>query len=115
MELEENTILVFMTDNGTSAGVDFENGILAKGYNAGMKGKKGSMYEGGHRVPFFIRWHGSEITAGKDINELTAHIDILPTFVDMLDLKMPQQVNFDGTSLQSLLYGQTDRLPKSEP
>lgn len=109
--LEENTILIFMTDNGTSAGADFENGKLAKGYNAGMKGKKGSMYEGGHRVPFFIRWQGSNITAGKDIDELTAHIDILPTFVDMLDLKMPQEVNFDGTSIKSLLYGQTDKLP----
>lgn len=110
--LEENTILIFMTDNGTSAGVDFENGKLAKGYNAGMKGKKGSMYEGGHRVPFFIRWKGSDIASGKDVNQLTAHIDIFPTMLDMLDLKMSQEVTFDGASIKTLLYGQTDKMPK---
>ncbi|MEX2592949.1 MAG: arylsulfatase [Anditalea sp.] len=111
--LEENTILVFMADNGTSAGVNFKNrgSEVDKGFNAGMRGKKGSMYEGGHRVPFFIRWPKGNIAAGKDINDLTAHIDILPTFIDMLDLEMPYEVVFDGSSLKSILLGQTDHLP----
>jgi arylsulfatase A-like enzyme len=55
--LEENTILIFMTDNGSSGGcVQDERGFLTQGYSAGMRGKKGSLYDGGHRVPFFMRW-----------------------------------------------------------
>ena len=52
--LAEDTILIFMTDNGSSGGWYPREGV--KGYNAGMRGKKGSYYDGGHRVPFFIRW-----------------------------------------------------------
>jgi arylsulfatase A-like enzyme len=111
--LEENTLLVFMTDNGTSAGVDFkrQGDEVVKGFNAGMRGKKGSMYEGGHRVPFFIRWPKGNIAAGKDIMDLTAHIDVLPTFIDLLELEMPNETVFDGSSLKSVLLGQTDHLP----
>jgi arylsulfatase A-like enzyme len=46
--LAENTILVFLTDNGSTFGESY--------YNAGMRGRKMQLYEGGHRVPFFIRW-----------------------------------------------------------
>src|SRR5690606_30892421 len=46
--LRDNTLLIFMTDNGSAAGATF--------YNAGMRGEKGSNYDGGHRVPCFIRW-----------------------------------------------------------
>ena len=109
--LEENTILIFMTDNGTSAGANFKEERLVQGYNAGMRGKKNSMYEGGHRVPFFIRWPAGNITAGKDIHDLTAHIDVLPTFVDMLNLKTSTEIQFDGSSLKSVLLGEVDHLP----
>jgi len=75
-------------------------------------GQKGSMYKGGHCVPFFIRWKGSQITSGKDINELTAQIDDIPTMVDLLDLIILQQVTFDVTSIKCILYGQTSNFPK---
>lgn len=103
--LEDNTLLVFMTDNGTSAGAKFEDGELAKGYNAGMRGIKGSMYEGGHRVPCFIRWPEGNIAAGKDIADVTAHVDLLPTFIDMLKLKTPTDITFDGKSIKPVLCG----------
>jgi len=98
--LEENTILIFMTDNGTSGS-----------YSGGMRGKKGSEYEGGHRVPCFIRWPSGGLTGGSDIDRLTAHIDLLPTLIEMCGLKEPRGVKFDGDSLVQLLKGQEMNWP----
>jgi len=94
--LEENTILIFMTDNGTSAGMQ-----------GAMRGRKGSEYDGGHRVPFFIRWPGG-LEARGDIDHLAAHVDVLPTLIDLCGVPAPQGVAFDGTSLAPLLRGQGD-------
>jgi len=98
--LEENTILIFTTDNGTASGISRDG---KKGYDGNMRGKKGSEYDGGHRVPFLIRWPDGKIEAGKRIDHLTAHIDILPTLIDLCGLKAPK-VDFDGTSIRELLY-----------
>lgn len=95
LDLADNTILIFTTDNGTSAG--------RSTYNAGLKGGKGSQYDGGHRVPFFIRWPNGDLTGGKDIDELVAHYDLLPTFVDLLDLNFYPKKPLDGKSLKPLL------------
>jgi arylsulfatase A-like enzyme len=100
LDLEENTVLIFMTDNGTSGG-----------HPGGMRGKKGSEYEGGHRVPFFIRWPGGGVEGPGDIGRLSAHIDVLPTLIDLCGLKRPQSVKFDGASLTPLLKGKADRWP----
>lgn len=94
----DNTILVFTTDNGTAGGLSEQGG-----FTAGMRGKKGSQYEGGHRVPFMIRWPDGHIGGGKSVNRLTAHIDIMPTFIDLCNLEAPS-VEFDGTSIRDLLY-----------
>ena len=99
--LDEDTIVIFMTDNGTAIGY---NEMIGAGFNAFMRGFKGSEYDGGHRVPFFIRWPG-HLPAGKDVTPLTAHIDVLPTLVDLCSLKKPDKVAFDGASLRSLLTG----------
>ena len=96
--LEENTILIFMTDNGTSGGDA-----------GGMRGKKGSEYEGGHRVPFFVRWPAGGLTGGKDVGTLSAHIDVLPTLIELCGLKKPKGVKFDGDSLAPLLKGKGKR------
>lgn len=57
LDLRENTIVIFMTDNGSSGGARLnKNSFLTAGYNAGMRGRKGSYYDGGHRGPFFLRW-----------------------------------------------------------
>nr|WKN34559.1 arylsulfatase [Tunicatimonas sp. TK19036] len=93
--LEENTILIFTTDNGTAAG--------RSTFNAGLKGGKGSQYDGGHRVPFFIRWPNGELTGGKDIDQLVAHYDLLPTVVDLLGLQFNATKPLDGKSLKPLL------------
>ncbi len=102
--LAENTILIFMTDNGSGGGVDVDGDhFVVNGHNAGMRGKKNSEYEGGHRVPFFLHWPAGGFTAGHDIPQLTANIDILPTLIELCGLGDWQRQEFDGTSLVSLL------------
>jgi len=90
--LEENTILVFLTDNGSAQNP----------FSAGMRGKKGSQYEGGHRVPCFFYWPAGGLRPQR-VDRLTAHLDLLPTFVDLCSLEMPKPVRFDGVSLRPLL------------
>ena len=106
--LQDNTILIFMTDNGTSAGI--QNGI---GYNASMRGRKSSEYEGGHRVPCFIYWPDGGMVGGRDVEELTAHIDMMPTLMDICGIKKRRGVELDGNNILPLLNGDpSDRLWK---
>lgn len=108
-EMMENTILIFTTDNGTAQGAKIEghrlDGFVVKGYNAGMRGIKASMYEGGHRVPLFIHWEQGGITRGQDIDALTAHYDIFPTLIDLCQLDFSPSTAFDGRSLVPLMKG----------
>ena len=108
LELEQDTILIFMTDNGSSGGWREHEG---RGYNAGMRGAKASYYDGGHRVPFFIRWPAGGLTGGRDIEDMVLHIDLLPTFIDLCGLDAPEGVVFDGRSAAPLLRGEADALP----
>ncbi len=107
--IAENTILIFTTDNGTAAG--FRG---AKGFNAGMRGTKGSLYEGGHRVPCFLRWPKGGLVGPRDVDVLAAHVDMLPTLIDLCRLKRPEGARFDGISLAPLLTGGAERLPQRE-
>ena len=96
--LQDNTILVFMTDNGTG----FGQGL----FNAGMRGIKGSEYDGGHRVPLFLHWPAGDIAGPRTIDELTAHIDLAPTLLDLAGIEARDAQRFDGVSLLRLLQGQ---------
>lgn len=104
-QIAENTILIFMTDNGTSAGIKLDKAgfPIGKGYNAGMRGMKGSAYEGGHRVPFFIHWPKGELAHGKDIGHITSYTDVVPTLLDLCDIEHKVKFPFEGTSLLKLL------------
>ena len=104
--LADNTILIFMTDNGTAAGVNLDrDGFPDAGFNAGMRGKKGSEYNGGHRVPFFIHWKDGNIQSGRDVEQITSYNDVLPTLIDLCGLDGPDVV-YDGTSIAPLLNGE---------
>jgi len=112
--LAENTILVFMTDNGTAAGAGRrrkEPGTW-NGFNAGMRGAKGSEYDGGHRVPLFIRWPGGGIGGGRDVDQLAAHVDVLPTLAELCGLARPDGPPLDGKSLAPLLQGDASDWPE---
>ncbi len=107
--IEENTILIYMTDNGTSAGCSLDNqGFVKEGFNAGMRGMKGWEYDGGHRTPFFLYWKAGGFSEGKNINQLSANIDILPTLIDLCNLDVPEGLNIHGISLKPLMIGETE-------
>lgn len=94
--LEKNTIVIFMTDNGTATGADV--------FNADMRGSKGTPYTGGTRVPCFWYCPGMFLK-GFDVNQLTCHWDILPTLAELAGIKLEGEVarQVEGRSLVPLL------------
>ncbi|MBP1841264.1 sulfatase-like hydrolase/transferase [Formosa algae] len=101
--IADNTILIFTTDNG------------AGGY---LRGGKGSNYDGGTRVPCFVRWEAGNLGGqgkGRDVTPLTAHIDWLPTFMDILELKdvpnRPEKLKIRGRSFKPFLDNNTANDP----
>jgi arylsulfatase A-like enzyme len=93
-QIPRNTLVIFLTDNGPG-------GVR---WNAGLRDRKGSVYEGGIRVPCFIRWEGRLAAAGG-VETPAAHIDIMPTILEACGLPLPQQPALDGRSLLPLLQG----------
>ena len=102
--LSDNTILIFMTDNGTATGENV--------FNAGMRGRKTSLYDGGHRVPFFVRWQNGGVGGGRDVHGLTRSTDVLPSLIDVCGLRVDDELTFDGVSLANTLREDTE--PPSE-
>lgn len=104
--LAENTILIFMSDNGTARGSAPGRGEEGTwpGFNAGMRGAKGSAYDGGHRVPFYVHWPEGGIVGGRDVDTLAAHIDVLPTLAEIC-LSDDAEDDVDGRSLAKELRG----------
>jgi arylsulfatase A-like enzyme len=93
--IADNTLFIFTTDNGTAGG--------ARVFNAGMRGAKGSEYEGGHRVPFIAHWPAAGWTK-KHVNATLTHaVDIVPTLLDIAGVTSPARLKLDGTSIRSLL------------
>ncbi|MGB0604506.1 MAG: arylsulfatase, partial [Candidatus Latescibacterota bacterium] len=107
--IAENTIVIFMTDNGTATGVELDASqfpIEGPGsYNVGMRGKKGSPYDGGHRVPFLLRYANGGFAHERDIDALTSYVDFMPTLLDLCDIEVPSERSFHGQSLTPLLHG----------
>jgi len=93
LNISENTIVIFMTDNGPQQ----------TRYVDGMRGLKGSVYQGGVRVPFYMRYPALT-TNDKDINTTAAHLDILPTLSELCNVPLPKNRIIDGKSLVPLIY-----------
>ncbi len=90
--IAQDTIVIFLCDNGP-------NGVR---FNAGLKGTKGSVYEGGVRAPFFLRWPG-RVAAGRKVETIAAHIDVYPTLAELCGVPRPAGLPLDGVSLRPLL------------
>ena len=105
LSIAENTIFIFTTDNGTAKGNGGQGGDVNgyRGFNAGMRGQKSTIFEGGHRVPFFIHWPDGGLTGGQDRNNLTAHLDVLPTLAELCGLKLSAKRKLDGKSFTNYL------------
>ena len=109
-DLNKNTILIFMSDNGSVGGMVREGSKLGtskvgkpmEGFNAGMKGAKASADEGGVRVPFFVRWPG-KFSSGKAVERISAHIDLLPTLAHIAGIDQLPKGQVEGRSLVPLL------------
>ena len=111
--LEENTLLIFMTDNGSSTGATLDrNGFVIEGYNAGMRGLKGWPYDGAHRVPFLLRWPAGGLDHGLDHDEITASVDFMPTILDLCGIEVSPSRGFHGTSIKQLLYDDEEDWPE---
>ncbi len=102
-KIEENTLVIFMNDNGGTNGVPV--------FNAGMRGQKVTPYRGGTRGACFCRWPGT-LTPG-DRDQLSAHIDIFPTLAEIAGAKVPAEVakQFDGRSLAKVLLDEKAAWP----
>jgi arylsulfatase A-like enzyme len=100
LKLRENTIVIFMSDNGP-------NGAR---FNAGMRGVKGTYHEGGSRVPCFISWP-AKFKQPRVVREMAAHIDILPTLTELCGVSNKSTASLDGRSLAPLLEGRTNGWP----
>ncbi len=107
-DLAQSTIVIFMTDNGKSHAIHKAEHEAT--YNAGMRGFKGSPYEGGTRVPFFIRWPG-KFKAGQQIEVLLNHYDILPTLADIVGMDISDLPDLDGQSFLPYLQGKEVEQP----
>ncbi|MEM9081110.1 MAG: sulfatase-like hydrolase/transferase [Verrucomicrobiota bacterium] len=106
LKIDRDTLFIYLNDNGTAGGYNERQKIVNgkktwthSGYNAGMRGRKGSAYEGGHRAACFLSWPNGNLTGGRDLHGLTAHFDLMPTLIELCDLEPQPKVNFDGTSL----------------
>ena len=93
--LARNSVLIFMSDNGPTPGR----------FNSGLRGSKGSVYEGGIRVPFLVRWP-QRISAGSRVDRLAAHIDLLPTLAAAAGARLSTPGRLDGVNLLKLWTGE---------
>lgn len=101
MGLEEDTIVVFTSDNGS----------YCPDLVGGFRGKKGDVYEGGLKVPYIFKWPG-KIKPGSQNGERITHIDLYPTFLDLAGIDRPENHPLDGEILTPLLAGKSKTLPE---
>ncbi len=110
--IAENTIVIFSADNGTSPYGGQIKQLKQKNVNLNQhfRGHKAQIHEGGHRVPFVVRWQG-KIAAGSTCDEITCLTDFFATTADLLDQKIPANTAEDSHSILPLLTGKSKTLP----
>lgn len=92
LDLADNTIVMFMSDNGG----------VHRTYTAGLRGGKGSVYEGGVRSPLFVRWPG-HFPSGAKVDAMASHVDLLPTICELAGAEPPADRVLDGRSIAGLM------------
>ena len=102
--LAENTIIVFTSDNGPEDPYIPHCGHHAVGLPGPFRGRKRSLYEGGLRVPFIIKWKGTIPEGLVDNQSVISSVDILPTFCSLSGIKTPENYLFDGEDVSKLFY-----------
>ena len=98
--IAENTIVIFMVDNGPNT----------RRYVANSRGKKNEVHDGGIRSPFYIRWP-AQLDPGMRVEKVAAHIDVMPTLLEAAQATLPSDHPFDGRSILPLLKGDSVNWP----
>jgi arylsulfatase/arylsulfatase A len=93
-KVPDNTLVIFYTDNG----------VGGMRWNGGLRNRKGTVYDGGIRVPFFVQWKGH--LQPRTLDQPAAHIDIMPTVLEACGIPLPEKVKIDGRSLLQLWKGE---------
>lgn len=106
--LTENTIVLFTSDNGPQFGGEGEYNLTR--FNCYFNGAKGSIYEGGIRVPFLVRWSGGGLGGGKRIAEMVHFTDWFPTILAMAGVDTPDSLKLDGANILPVLSGESHSL-----
>jgi arylsulfatase A-like enzyme len=105
--IEENTIVIFTSDNGPREGINNHQSA------GSLKGYKGSIYEGGHRVPFIAKWPG-KIAPGSKSNELLGQVDLYATLANILGHSLDADEAPDSYDFTAVLTGQDVSKPVRE-
>ncbi len=106
LNLDENTLIIFTSDNGAAHG-ELPDPEFFKA-NGPLKGLKGSMYEGGIRVPFIARWI-NHIQPGSESSQPLYFPDVLPTFAELANVSNEVTANVDGISFLPALLGKENK------
>ena len=112
--LEENTIIVFTSDNGPEN--SWKGRIDEFGHHSNYiyRGGKRDIYEGGHRVPFFVRWPAGIIQPGRSWDKIVGQVDLLATFAEIIGVELPENAGEDSQSFAPVLFNKIEeyqRLP----
>jgi hypothetical protein len=100
--LRDDTIVLFFTDNGPVGGMST--------YGGGLRGGKGTPWEGGHHVPLFVRWPNGGIDEGRVVKGLVSVEDLYPTLLELCDVSKPENATFDGMSVAEAMRGNEEKV-----
>ncbi len=121
LNIDDNTLVIFSSDNGPEAtrGIEHKQhngknygGYYSVGETAGLIGQKRSLYAGGTRVPFIVRWPATTPKGIKDTTSVITAVDLLPTFVDISGAKMPENFTPDGENVVAAFKGENFKREK---
>ncbi len=110
--LTENTLVVVTSDNGCSPSANFDE-LASFGHDPSyvFRGHKADIFDGGHRVPFIVRWP-AKVKAGGESKQLLCLTDLMATCADVLDVKLPDVAGVDSVSFLPLLLAKSDAPPR---
>lgn len=103
--LADNTILMFTSDNGPQFGGQGEERLNR--FNCQLHGAKGSVYEGGIRVPMLLRWPAG-LDGGREVDAMVHFSDWFPTILSLAGVPLPQHLQIDGVDILPLIRGEKD-------
>lgn len=101
--IDEQTLVLFTSDNGSRGDFGPSNGLL--------RGHKGTTWEGGQRVPLVVRWPGT-VPAGREENGIASSIDLMPTIAALTGSSMPADRTTDGVDLSGVFTGERQDSPR---